>query len=307
MIKKSQKRPVDATHLGNSYSPDLKGRRDTSIFSVDLHWRREAQPLPSFLVTEPTVESALIEDTDDLYTTPHGGRYPVILFPEEAPKPLSATARSFAQAYYHEGLATSAQDNLGKRIDCFRAAELLYLHAASRGDVRAHVGLGLIYAHDHGEGHYFDALSHNLFLDAVLPTEEIERKAHYHLKLAAAHDDPEGIRLYGDTMHDGRGCAIDREGALACYRKALHMLNKEKAPSPALRGMALLRLGRAYEGGEGCDHDFATALKHYEDAAGELEDAIDCGLWYYDVELGQAIRGVKRMRQEITLMKAAAR
>lgn len=306
MIKKSEKRPVDATHLGNSYSPDLRGRRNTSIFSVDPHWRREAQPLPSFLVTEPTVESVLIENTNDLYTTPHGGRYPIILFPEEAPKPLSVTARSFAQAYYNEGLATSSRDNLGKRIDCFRAAELLYLHAASRGDVRAHVGLGLLYTYDHGEGHYFDALNTNLFLDAVLPTEEIERKAHDHLKLAAAHDDPEGMCLYGDTMHDGRGRAIDMEGALGCYQKAQHMLNEEEAPSPALRGTVLLRLGRAYEEGEGCDHDFATALKHYEGAIEELEEAVNRGLWYYDVELGQAIRGMKRMRQETALMEASA-
>ena len=301
MTRRATKRPTDATHLGNSYSPDLLGRRDTSVFCVDLHWRRSRQPLPSIRITESTPESKALENSEELYAVPYGGRFAVLLFPEEAPGPLSDTARTFADSYYYEGMATSADENLGKRIDCFRAAELLYLHAIARGDLRAHTKLGHLYARDRCEGHYFDAVGNNLLADAVLPASEVREKAFRHFDYAASRGDVEAVYMLGDMLRDGCGCDVDADAAFACYRRACEFVQEMTSATPLLRGCVALRLGRAFEEGEGCAFDFATALSWYEVAAEHLGEAVENGVWQYGVELGQAKRGVLRMRQELAL------
>ena len=301
MTDQRKPRPTDADHLGNSYSPDRNGRRDRSIFNVDVHWRRSQGTLPSIQVSEPTGESAQIENSEELYTTPLGGRYPILMFPEESPQPAAEVARTFGYSYYYEGLTTPGQVNRGKRIDCFRASELLYLHALTRGSIRAHVGIGKIYLYDLAEGHYFDALGNNLFANAVLPEEQIRRKAHDHLAHAAKHGDAEGTYLYGDVLHDGCGCDVDMAAAFGCYQDAYRMVDDMASPPTALRGCVAMRLGRAYEEGEGCEADYATALQWYETAVLALQDAVDNGGWFCDVDLGRAIRGAKRMRQELAL------
>ena len=303
MTEQRKPRPTDADHLGNSYSPDLHGRRDRSIFNVDVHWRRSHGTLPGIQVSEPTNESAQIENTEDLYTTPLGGRYPILNFPEESPQPAAEVARTFGYSYYYEGLITSGQDNPGKRIDCFRTSELLYLHAITRGSIRAHVGLGKIYLYDLAEGHYFDALGNNLFANVTLPEEQIRKKAHDHLRHAAQQRDPEGTYLLGDVLRDGHGCEVDMAGAFSCYQDAYRMVRDMPSPPSALCGTVEMRLGRAYEEGEGCECDYSAALQWYEKATLDLEDAVNNGGWFCDVDLGRAIRGAKRMRQELALAR----
>jgi len=297
------KRPTDNAHLGNSYSPDLLGRRDLSIFSIDLHWRRGQQPLPSILVSEPTAESKALEDSDELYTTPHGGRFPLLCFPDESSGSLSSTARAFANSYYMEGLNTPARENRGKRIDCFRSAELLFLHAIARGDLKSHVGLGQIYANDRCEGHYFDALNNNLTADLTLPESAVAQKAYDHFSYAASKGDIEGAYLFGDLLHDGHGCSIDLPGSFEYYCYANDILNERHDQHPVLRGNIAMRLGRAFEGAEGCDADFETALHWYEIASEALGDTIDNGMLYFHAECGQARRGVARMRQELAFSR----
>lgn len=293
------KRPTDSEHLGNSYSPDLLGRRDLSIFSVDLHWRRDRQPLPSILVTEPTVESKAFENSDELYAIPHGGRFPLLRFPDESPGPLGSTARAFANSYFMEGLNTSAQENRGKRIDCFRAAELLFLHAVARGDLKSHVGLGQIYAHDRCEGHYFDALNNNLLADLTLPENVVAQKAYDHFSYAASKGDIEGAYLLGDMLREGHGCPVDLPGAFEYYCYANDLLNERESPHPILRGAIAMRLGRAFEGAEGCITDFEAALRWYEIACEALGNTVDNGVLYFHAEYGQAKRGLSRVQQEL--------
>lgn len=293
------KRLTDNEHLGNSYSPDLLGKRDLSIFSIDLHWRREWQPLPSILVTEPTIESRALEDSDELYLVPHGGRFPLLRFPDESPGPLGGTARAFANSYFMEGLSTPVRENRGKRIDCFRAAELLFLHAVARGDLKSHVGLGQIYVRDRCEGHYFDALNNNLLADFTLPESVVAQKAYDHFSYAASKGDIEGAYLLGDLLREGHGCSADLPGAFECYCYANDLLSKRESPHPILRGNIALRLGRAFEGAEGCGTDFEAALHWYEIAADALGDAVDSGVLYFHTEYGQAKRGLARMRQEL--------
>ena len=297
------KRPTDNTHLGNSYSPDLFGRRDLSIFSVDLHWRRDQQPLPSILVTEPTAESKALESSDELYTTPHGGRFPLLRFPDESSGSLGGTARAFANSYFMEGLNTPAQENRGKRIDCFRSAELLFLHGTARGDLKSHVGLGQIYVNDRCEGHYFDALRNNLLADLTLPKNVIAQKAYEHFRYAASKGDIEGAYLFGDLLRDGHGCPIDLLGAFEYYCYASDLLNERQFPNPILLGNIALRLGRAFEEAEGCTADFETALHWYEIASEALRDVTESGVLFYHAEYGHARRGVARMQQELAFSR----
>ena len=303
MTEGPAKRRTDATHLGNSYSPDLDGKRDISIFSVDMHWRRASGQLPSFHITEPTPESRAIEDTTELYTTPFGGRFLILTFPEQCPSAFAETARVFAQAYYHEGLCTTSRQKRGKRIDCFRASELLFLHATSRGDVRAHTGLGMIYAHDRAEGHYFEALKNNLFVDAVLPKDLVRRKAYEHLKFATSADDPEAGVQFGDVLMEGIGCQPDARGAYENYQTAYRIAKEARYPAKDYLGAAALRLGKCHEYGLGCDRDYATALSYYETAVTCLEEAVKSGRWHLNIELSHARKGAMRMRQELYLLR----
>lgn len=295
-------RQVDRDHLGNSYSPDLNGRRNRSVFVVDNNWRRGLEPLPRVEITESTAESLIIENSNAVYTTPLGGRFHVMYFPDEAPPPHDETALYFANGYYYDALGMDCDPlSLGKRIDCFRMAEILYLHAALRGNDRAHVGLGNIYYHDRCEGHYFDAIRHDLYSDAVLDAETIRKKAHDHYLLSANAGDPEGCFMYGDVLREGVGCEIDYSRALDMYHLALEHCRKLPGMMATVPGCIHMRLGRACEEGEGCPRDLDAALEHYETAFEYLEKAVERFALRFDRDLALTRRGIARVRQELRL------
>ena len=100
-----------------------------------------------------------------------------------------------------------------------------------------------------------------------------------------------------DVVIDTHPPLVPPSGQEDAYR----MVDDMASPPTALRGSVAMRLGRAYEEGEGCKADYATALQWYETAVLALQDAVDNGGWFCDVDLGRAIRGAKRMRQELAL------
>ena len=295
-------RKVDSDHLGNSYSPDLNGRRSFSIYTADRNWFYAGAKLPSIVVTEATIESKQLEETDALYSTPLGGRFRVMQFPEEAPEPLGESARYIADGYYYEGYYTRCDPlHLGKRIDCFRIAELFYLHAIARGCQRAHVGLGKIYYHDRCEGHYFDPSKRDLYAPDVLDRAEIQRRAHDHLRIGADSGDIEASYLYGDVLRNGVGCNVDFGAALDMYLLSLERTRSMQGVADAVSGCTHVRLARAYEEGEGCEVDFELALGHYEEAARLLLAAVERFPVRFDAELARAECGVARMKQELSI------
>ncbi|MBR0405251.1 MAG: sel1 repeat family protein [Eggerthellaceae bacterium] len=299
------KRQVDKDHLGNSYSPDLQGRRSRAVFSVDANWRRGREPLPRVDITESTAESAKIENSTAVYTTPRGGRFHIMYFPDEAPPPHDETALYFANGYYYDAYYMSCDpQHLGKRIDYFRMAEILYLHAALRGNDRAHVGLGNIYYYDRCEGHYFDAVRDDLYSDAVLDPQIIAQKAHDHFRLAAEAGDLEGCFMYGDVLREGVGCEVDYARALDMYYLALERCRDMQGMMVTAPGCIHARLGRAHEEGEGCPRDLDTALEHYEAALEYLERAAERFALRFDPELALSRRGIARIRQEMALANA---
>ena len=296
------KHKVDKDHLGNSYSPDLNGRRNKSVFLVDFNWRRGVEPLPRVQITESTAESKKIEESDAVYTTPLGGRFHIMYFPDESPPPLAETALYFANGYYYDGYYMPCDpQHLGKRIDYFRMAEILYLHAALRGSDRAHVGLGNLYYYDRCEGHYFDAVKHDLYAADVLDPDTIAQKAHDHFRIAAEAGDPEGCFMYGDVLREGVGCEVDYARALDMYFLALERSQNIPGMMVTAPGCIHARLGRAYEEGEGCERDPETALEHYEAAIEFLEQAVERFALRFDPELALSRRGIARMRQELYL------
>ena len=57
-------------------------------------------------------------------------------------------ALGYGGDYYDEGMSCVDDDEHEKRVMCFQAAELLYLHAAAKGNPIADLCLGYVYAYD---------------------------------------------------------------------------------------------------------------------------------------------------------------
>ena len=65
--------------------------------------------------------------------------------------------------YYEEGMHYTAASERQKRVDCFRAAGILYRHATGRGNAIGWLCLGYVYAYDRCEGKITSARNYNNF------------------------------------------------------------------------------------------------------------------------------------------------
>ena len=207
-------------------------------------------------------------------------------------------ALHYGSQYYDEGMSLQDPELRQSRVDCFRAAELLYLWAASKGSVHALANLGYVYSYDRCEGQYLglDELGRRVCEpDEAFP---LDRRAFECYQQAADLGHPEACYKLGDMMHDGRGCEPSLGGAAELwergYRQAIHW------NVPVWWGSAALRLGGAFEEGEGCEQSFSQALTWYERAETGLRIAVDQGDWYYRKALRNASEGVVRCRQELS-------
>ncbi len=116
------------------------------VFEIDQVWYETDEPIPCIWVTEPVFD----------VSGEQCGRTYVMPYPwEDMPDPNGSLALSFGSDYYREGMSYSDAEDRQTRIDCFRAAEILYLHAAAKGNVDAYLDLGYIYSYDRCEGHYY--------------------------------------------------------------------------------------------------------------------------------------------------------
>ena len=154
-----------------------------------------------------------------------------------------------------------------KRVDCFRAAELLYCHSAGRGNAMANLNLGYVYSYDRCEGNYWvDPLSQwtleGEWRAADYPREE---RAFECLSIAAGAGIPEACYKLGDMYKHGAGCEPDGAEAFRWYVRASELAVHEH---PVILGSIALRLGGCYEEGLGCRQDFERALEWYENAVG---------------------------------------
>lgn len=265
--------------------PQWRRRQETtSVFAVDRKGPEAAERLPRIWITERA------QSGDGC------GRAFVASYPS-GPDKGGWRAFDLAEIYFTEALSLAGEEHRAQRVECYRAAEILLLHAASRGHVAAHWRLGIIYEGDLGEGRYWEGLLESRALhSASTPCDE---RAWRHFSYAAYHGHGEACWRLGDMVAAGRGCVADAGRAWQLYRRAFELESGAFDEDRASTGNAALRLARAFELGRGCAQSFRRARTWYRVAAFSLGAAFDQGQWHYKRERAEARRGVARMAQEL--------
>ena len=265
--------------------PQWRRRQEaTSVFAVDRKGGEANERLPRIWISERAQGEGAC------------GRTFVASYPS-GPDKGGWRAFDLAEIYFAEGLSLVGPAQRAQRVDCFRAAEILLLHAACRGNVAAHCRLGIIYEGDLGEGRYWEGLLEGRALHSVkTPCDE---RAYLHFSYAAYHGHGEACWRLGDLVAAGRGCAADGERAAALYRRGFDLERDAFDEDRASTGNAALRLARAFELGRGLPQSFRRARTWYRVAAISLGAAFDQGQWHYKRERAEARRGVARMAQEL--------
>lgn len=257
-------------------------RRKTPVFAIDRKGSECAERLPRIWVSEAVAGEE--------------GRAFVATYPV-GPDRGGARAFELAEIYFSEALGLAGEAYRDRRIDCYRAAEILLLHAAQRGNVAAHCRLGIIYEGDLCEGRYWRGLLECRALHAFdTPCGE---RAYLHYAYGALHGHSECCWRLGDLLAAGRGCIADPARAVALYRQGFDAENGRADEDRAITGSAALRLARAFELGRGCEQDFRRARTWYRLAAISLGAAFDAGQWHFKRERIEARRGIARMAQEL--------
>lgn len=260
---------------------------DAPVFEIDDAWYGSDSPIPYIWITAQVID----EDGNVI------GRTYITVYPfEEEPDPDGDIALSYGANYYIEGMSYTDPEDRETRIQCFQAAEILYLHAAAKGNVIAHANLGYVYSYDRCEGRYFvDHRSSETEEDYLRPYPR-EQRAFECFSYAAEHGDAEACYKLGDMHKRGTGCNANPLKAFECYAKAFELSSKER---PTVWGSSALRLADAYENGLGCEPDLEKALRYYQQAEVGLDVAVRSGEHFYTRTLANARAAIKRIKQEL--------
>jgi len=251
--------------------------------------------LPPIWVTEPVVD-----DNGDVVGRTYAMPYPY--FDHKFPFPGHADEQGedalyYGACYYNEGMNFTDSADREKRIDCFRAAEVFYRHAAGRGNAIAYLNLGYVYSYDRCEGRYWrDSQTLNTAEDYKRPYPREER-AFECFKTAAEADICEACYKLGDMYKRGVGCEHNAREAFRWYMRASEVVGHE---APVILGSVALRLGECYEEGIGTPVSFDRALAWYRKAVDCLSAAVEAGEVWYAKALTSARAGAKRCEQEMT-------
>ncbi|MEC4272616.1 hypothetical protein VJ923_05525 [Adlercreutzia sp. R25] len=254
----------------------------SAVFAVDRKGAAAEERLPRIWVSEPAADGA--------------GRIFVASYPTGADCG-GWRALELADIYFSEALGAPGEEAHRRRIDCYRAAEILLLHAAARGNVAAHCRLGVIYEGDLCEGEYWDGLLGGRALHTA--QTPCDARAYLHFSYGAYHGHGECCWRLGDMVAAGRGCESSLGRAFGLYRRGYELEGASLDEDRASTGNAALRLARAFELGRGCEQDFRRARTWYRLAAIGLGAAFDAGQWHFKRERIEARRGIVRMAQEI--------
>lgn len=115
-------------------------------FEVDQRWYDTADPLPRILITQ-RIEGCGNVCSDRTYVMLYSSR--------DTLDPDGSIALSFGADCYLEAMGYSEAADRQARIERLQAAEILYFHAAAKGNVHAYLNLGYVYSYDRCEGRYF--------------------------------------------------------------------------------------------------------------------------------------------------------
>ena len=252
--------------------------RNAPVFATnnEFEWGGRTWPYPDVWVTEQRCEP----------TAERTGRMCVGHYTPDT-DPDGGDALYYGGGYYDEGMACMGEGEHEKRIMCFQAAELLYLHASNLGNPFGDLCLGYVYSYDRCEGSYwgderpFDPEGHALA----------------HFGAAARTGIPEACYKYGDLLRDGRGCDANFDEAYLWFSRAWESADEERA---SVLGSVALRLGQAHEMGEGCRQGFDVARDWYERSVTWLSAAVREGDSWYRGSLRRAEAGLARCKQELS-------
>lgn len=273
----------------------LRGRRwrqrreRTPVFAVDHRGGEQAERLPRIWVTEPVYDGR---------AGAQGGRVFVGAYPAG---PDEGGERAFELASRYAGEARScdgARREADRRIACWQAAEILYLHAAARGHAGACLCLAELYEADRCAGAYWRGALEERAAHAA--SAHPADRAYAWLVRAVEQGSPRACVLLGDKLACEAAGACGDARAVALYLRAADVLAADDEVASELAGETALRLARCCAWGRGCELSFERALRWYEHAAAHLAEAFDAGSWGCKRSLVEARRGVARMRQELS-------
>lgn len=260
----------------------------TPVFEVDRKGPEASERLPRIWVSEPAF---------DARTGSYVGREFTGVYPCD-PDKGGWRALELAERYIGEARRCDGSQASALRVECFRAAEILCLHAAQRGNVDAFVRLADIYLGDLCEGTYWKGLLEHRARHAA--NVSLRERALAWLSQAAAQGSAEACCKLADELaadpSQPRGC----KRAAALYHRAYGEAVHKGARMLPWAGVAALRLGRMHEMGCGCPQSFEVAQSWYRIASEALGEAVDGGAWRYKREASDALLGVRRMAQEIS-------
>lgn len=262
-------------------------RLDAPVFEIDQNWYDSDEAIPGIWITQPVFS----EEGESV------GRTYVMVYPwEDMPDPDGDIALSFGADYYREAMSYTDAEDHETRVSCFQAAEILYLHAASKGNPIAYANLGYVYSYDRCEGRYFVDHRHSETIEDYARPYPREQRAFECFTFAANAGDAEACYKLGDMYKRGIGCEANPDQALAWYKRAFDLRDGYPA---SVWGSIALRLASCFEEGIGCDFDLAQALKWYKQAIIGLEQAVREGDSFYTRTLSNAQAAAKRIEQEL--------
>ncbi|MDO4290937.1 MAG: hypothetical protein Q4C41_06890 [Eggerthellaceae bacterium] len=260
-------------------------RAQTPVFEVDRRGAEASERLPRVWVTEPAY---------DARTGAYVGREYVGVYPSG---PDEGGWRAFEAAERYSGEAAACdQARKSLRVECFRAAEILYLHAAQRGNVEAYMKLAGLYLGDACCGRYWKGALEERARHYASFTP-VERGIAW-LFRAAEHGHAQACCRLGDMLAEGKSCAQDPARAYGLFRRAYDVAAFEGESAQA--GAAALRLATCHERGRGCAFSFEVAQSWYRIGVEHLQEAFDEGAWGVKRDLDRARKGARRMAQEIS-------
>lgn len=199
--------------------------------------------------------------------------------------------------YYNEAMSCDWRAERRRRVECFQAAEVLYLHASRLGNAMADDDLTYVYSYDRCEENYWNSVAAGAKLPRPEERLSIAERAFAHCSVAAEAGIAESCYKLGDFLRDGRECDKDVDKAYQWYRQAYDL---GKSESPLYWGSAALRLGKAHEEGEGCTQSFQEAKGWYSRAVAGLSAAVREGESWYCGALKSAEAGLVRAEQEVS-------
>lgn len=234
--------------------------------------------------------------------------------------PEGEDAMAWAADYYFDGVRFTQPERRQERIDSFRAAEILFRHAAGRGCAWAWLCLGYLYAYDRAEGKYFrsafdwspqsDTAWGRQFYSAP-PKPPLPIRAAACFRRAAGEGVAEGCLAYAETLRkhpefkedsyvleEGRSSDEPASdfSARDWLRRAYDIAVVQR--NPRIWGSAALRLGEMAAAGTSDEKpDAKAALRWYETAVRGLEQTVRSGLDMFDQLLAEAQNGVEDMKQ----------